>query len=404
MAIISKITNTIKGDKWIWFIILALFLFSLLVIYSATGSLAYQKRGGDTEFYLVKQLILTFGGLGLIYVVHLINYQFFSRASQLLFWLSIILLIITLLWGEERNSARRWLRLPVLNLSFQTSELGQLALIMYLARLLSKKQDVIDSFKEGFQDIILPVFFICGLIFWENMSSAMVLFATSVLVLFVGRVRLRYIFGLVGVSLVAASIGAMLLLSMPEDKMKGRMKTWKGRIENYQAKIMGSAEEAKAKESFQTTQAKIAVANGGLFGRGPGNSHQKNFLPASYSDFIYAIIIEEYGLVGGFFVLFLYLAFLVRVALLIRRTPKAFGAILAFGLALSMVIQACVNMGVAVSLLPVTGLTLPLLSMGGTSTILISITFGIILSVSRYTQINQEKMQQMAVAVSKEKK
>lgn len=404
MAIISKITNTIKGDKWIWFIILALFLFSLLVIYSATGSLAYQKRGGDTEFYLVKQLILTFGGLGLIYVVHLINYQFFSRASQLLFWLSIILLIITLLWGEERNSARRWLRLPVLNLSFQTSELGQLALIMYLARLLSKKQDVIDSFKEGFQDIILPVFFICGLIFWENMSSAMVLFATSVLVLFVGRVRLRYIFGLVGVSLVAVSIGAMLLLSMPEDKMKGRMKTWKGRIENYQAKIMGSAEEAKAKESFQTTQAKIAVANGGLFGRGPGNSHQKNFLPASYSDFIYAIIIEEYGLVGGFFVLFLYLAFLVRVALLIRRTPKAFGAILAFGLALSMVIQACVNMGVAVSLLPVTGLTLPLLSMGGTSTILISVTFGIILSVSRYTQINQEKMQQMAVAVSKEKK
>lgn len=404
MAVISKIKNTIKGDKWIWFIILALFLFSLLVIYSATGSLAYQKRGGDTEFYLVKQLILTFGGLGLIYVVHLVNYQFFSRASQLLFWLSIILLIITLLWGEERNFARRWLRLPVLNLSFQTSELGQLALIMYLARLLSKKQDVIDSFKEGFQDIILPVFLICGLIFWENMSSAMVLFATSVLVLFVGRVRLRYIFGLVGVSLVAVSIGAMLLLSMPEDKMKGRMKTWKGRIENYQAKIMGSAEEAKAKESFQTTQAKIAVANGGLFGRGPGNSHQKNFLPASYSDFIYAIIIEEYGLIGGFLVLFLYLAFLVRVALLIRRTPKAFGAILAFGLALSMVIQACVNMGVAVSLLPVTGLTLPLLSMGGTSTILISITFGIILSVSRYTQINQEKMQQMAVAVSKEKK
>lgn len=402
LKVINKLINNIKGDRWIWGTILILFIFSLLAVYSSTGTLAYRTRGGQTEFYLIKQLILMFGGLALIYGVHMINYKYFSRISQIFYYGSIILLAITLIFGTDINQAKRWLTLPVINLTMQTSDFAKLALTMYLARVLSKKQDVIKDFREGFWNMIIPVFIICALIAPEDMSTALIIFATSVLILFIGRVSLVYIGGLFVISILGLVLAITLLMNMPEEKMVSRMLTWKGRIEVYQESLFGDAESKKLAEPFQVTQAKIAIAKGGIFPNGPGNSTQKNFLPHAYSDYIYVIIIEEYGLIGGTFVLFLYLFFLFRTALMIKKAPKAFGAILAFSLALSLVIQAMMNMGVAVNLLPVTGLTLPLVSMGGSSTLFTSIAFGIVLSVSRDIETSKEKMVELVDEIAPE--
>lgn len=373
----DNLVKNIKGDRYIWAIVLVLSLFSLLAVYSSTGTLAYKYRAGNTEYYLMKQILIIGGGLGLMYFTHLINYKYFSRISQILYYLSVVLLIITLFFGTDINEAKRWITLPGVNLTFQTSDLAKFALIMYLARMLSKKQDMVRSFTEGFWPTIYPVVVICGLIAPEDLSSALVLFSTSVLIMFVGRIHLAYIGGLVGISLLFVGMFVTLLFTLPKESMPGRMTTWKARIEAF-ANLNGEQEEP-----YQLVQSKIAIAKGGFFPNGPGNSTQRNFLPHPYSDFIYAIIIEEYGFFGGVFIVFLYLAFLVRSAFIVRKAPKAFGALLAFGLALSLTIQAMINMSVAVGLVPVTGLTLPLVSMGGSSTIFVSLAFGIILSVSR---------------------
>jgi cell division protein FtsW len=373
----DNLVKNIKGDRYIWAIVLVLSLFSLLAVYSSTGTLAYKYRAGNTEYYLMKQILIIGGGLGLMYFTHLINYKYFSRISQILYYLSVVLLIITLFFGTDINEAKRWITLPGVNLTFQTSDLAKFALIMYLARMLSKKQDMVRSFSEGFWPTIFPVVVICGLIAPEDLSSALVLFSTSVLIMFVGRIHLAYIGGLVGISLLCVGMFVTLLFTLPEESMPGRMTTWKARIEAF-ANLNGEQEEP-----YQLVQSKIAIAKGGFFPNGPGNSTQRNFLPHPYSDFIYAIIIEEYGFFGGVFIVFLYLAFLVRSAFIVRKAPKAFGALLAFGLALSLTIQAMINMSVAVGLVPVTGLTLPLVSMGGSSTIFVSLAFGIVLSVSR---------------------
>lgn len=371
----EKITKNIKGDKYIWVIVLILSLFSLLAVYSSTGTLAYKYRAGNTEYYLMKQVLIIGGGLVLMYLTHLINYKYFSRISQILYYFSIILLVLTLFFGTDINEAKRWITLPGVNLTFQTSDLAKFALIMYLARMLSKKQDMVRSFSEGFWPTIFPVFIICGLIAPEDLSSALVLFSTSVLVMFVGRIHLAYIGGLIALSVITIGLFVTLLFTLPEESMPGRMTTWKARIVSFM--------NTDGEEPYQLVQSKIAIAKGGFIPNGPGNSTQRNFLPHPYSDFIYAIIIEEYSFFGGVFVVFLYLAFLIRSGLIVRKSPKAFGALLAFGLALSLTLQAMINMGVAVGLLPVTGLTLPLVSMGGSSTIFVSLAFGIILSVSR---------------------
>lgn len=388
---INKIINNIKGDKWIWFTILVLFIFSSLAVYSSTSTLAYRTRAGHTEFYLIKQLILMFGGLGLMYIVHLVNYKYFSRIAQIFYYASIILLLITLIFATPINEAKRWLTLPIINLTVQTSDFAKLALVMYLARTLSKKQEVIKNFKEGFWQVIIPVFVICALIAPEDMSTALVLFVTSIFIMFIGRVSIVYIGSLLVLSVITLSMAVWVLNSLPEEKLRGRMKTWKGRIAVFQESITGDEETKKKVEPYQVTQAKIGIAKGGFFPNMPGSSTQKNFLPHAYSDYIYVIVIEEYGLIGGALILFLYLFFMYRTSLMIRKTPKAFGAILAFGLALSLVFQAMINMGVAVDLLPVTGLTLPLVSMGGSSTLFTSLALGIILSVSRDIEVNNKK-------------
>jgi cell division protein FtsW len=379
--------NYLRGDRMIWMVVIFLFLFSMLAVYSATGTLAYKMQVGS-EKYLVKQVIMAVGGLLLMFVTHMVDYKYYSRIAQLLWILSIPMLVYTMFFGTELNDANRWITLPLVGLTFQTSDLAKLALIMYLARQLSLKQDQITDFKESFIPILLPIIVTCLLIAPENLSTATILFFTSVFVMFIGRIALKHIFMVFGVSSLVFGLFFLLLFLLPEDMLKGRTLTWKHRIENFVQNVKGENEAGD--EDYQIQQAKIAIAKGGLFKINPGGSDQKNFLPHPYSDFIYAIIIEEYGLVGGAFIVLLYLFFLYRCIRIIIKAPKAFGALLAVGLGIALVTQAMINMAVTVNLVPVTGVTLPLVSMGGSSVIFTSIAFGIILSVSRNVEDEKE--------------
>jgi cell division protein FtsW len=368
----------LRGDRTIWLIVGILTLFSLLVVYSSTGTLAYKAQGGNTEYFLIKHGALAVAGLLMMYFVHHLPSRYFSRLSQVGLWLSIPLLLYTLVKGTSLNEASRWITIPIINQTFQSSDLAKLALTMYLARTLARKQDAIKSWKEAFLPVILPVGLVCMLIAPANLSTAMLVFATSLMVMFIGRISVRQIMLLLLVG--GLTLSTFVFVSYQAGWF--RAKTWVSRVENF---ISSEQQE----EAFQTQQAKIAIATGGVVGKGPGKSTQRNFLPHPYSDFIFATIIEEYGIVGGAFVMLMYLGLLYRVTRIVIKAPQAFGALLAMGLCLMLVMQAMVNMAVAVNLFPVTGQTLPLVSMGGTSIIFTSIAFGIILSVSR--EIEQEE-------------
>jgi cell division protein FtsW len=378
-----------KGDRVIWTIVLMLTMASLLLVYSSTGSLAY-RMSKSTESYLFKQFSFISVGLLLIYFFHRINYTFYSRLALFFFLISIPLLIYTLFFGVQLNAGSRWIRLPVINMTFQTSDLAKLALFMYLSRQLSKKQDLIKDFKKGFLPIIAPVLLICVLIAPANLSTSLLIFGTSILLMFIGRVRTRHILSVIGIALIPVVMLVMLAVThydknlgkatkLPEIINKGRVPTWTGRIQTF----LFSKKEDDNEKLYQNNQAKIAIANGGWFGRGPGNSVQRNFLPHCYSDFIYAIIIEEYGFVGAAVMMLIYMVFLFRCIRLYKKCPFAFGAFLALALSFTLVIQAVANMGVNVSVLPNTGVTLPLVSMGGSSLWFTCMAIGIILSVAR---------------------
>lgn len=371
-----KLLNRLHGDRYIWLIVGLLSIFSILAVYSSTGTLAFKYKSGNTEFYLFKHFGLMVFGFVLMYMAHMANYKIYSRIAQLLLVISIPLLVFTLFFGADINDAKRWITLPGVNISFQTSDLAKLALIMYTARYLSRNQEHVNDFRTGFLPIILIIGFVCLLIAPADLSSAVVLFMTCMLLLFIGRIHVKYLLatGFAGITLL--SFVLLLAFTFPD---VGRLGTWKNRIENF---------TVENEPSYQVVQSKIAIAGGGLVGKGPGNSSQRNYLPHPYSDFIFSIIVEEYGLLGAALVIVLYLAFLYRTVKIVIRSPGAFGALLAAGLAFSLVIQALVNMGVAVNLLPVTGLTLPLISMGGTSLWFTSLAIGIILSVSHYIEGN----------------
>ena len=367
-----------KGDRTIWLIVFVLSIFSLLAVYSSTGTLAYKFKSGNTEYYLIKHLIILGFGLALMYGAHLIKYTYFSRISLVALWLTIPLLLLTLLLGTNFNEASRWLTLPGTNITFQTSDFAKLALIMYVARMLSKKQGEIDTFKSAFFTVIVPVLLVCALILPANFSTAAMVFLSACYLMFIGRMRIKFIFGMIGIGI--ASFGLFVLISLAAGN-NGRILTWKARIENF---IAGDNAD-----NYQTEQAKIAIAGGGFVGKFPGNSVQRNFLPHPYSDFIYAIIIEEYGFIGGAFILFLYILLFFRVIRFIHHSPMAYGTLLAAGCAFTLVFQALINMAVAVNLFPVTGQPLPMLSMGGTSIWFTSLSLGVVLSVSR--QVEKEK-------------
>lgn len=377
----------IKGDPILWTVVLLLFIVSLLTVYSATGSLAW-KMGKEPGYYLVKQIVNLVVGLGMIYAVHRMNYTYFAKISSILIIISIPLLIYTLFFGTTLNEGSRWLRIPGVGFTIQTSDLAKLALFTYLAKTLSIRQKEIKSLSKGFRPLLFPVALTCILIAPANLSTAMVLGLTSCIIFYLGRVRVKHIIGLM------ITIVSLLVVVFLASKATGwgRADTWESRIVNYTS----NDEDKYANEkNYQVTQAAIAIAGGGTFGRGPGNSWARDYLPHPYSDFIFAIIIEEYGIIGGLFTVSCYLVFLWRSILIFRKTPYAFGGFLALALSFTLVFQAFINMAVTVQLFPVTGLTLPLVSMGGSSILFTSISVGIILSVSRHADALEMKMAEM---------
>jgi cell division protein FtsW len=370
MTIVEKY---FKGDKVIWLVVILLSIFSILAVYSSTGTLAYKYQQGNTEYYLFKHfIILTFGFI-LMYLAHLMKYTFYSRISRITIFLAIPLLLLTLLMGTSLNEASRWLTLPIVNISFQTSDFAKLAVILFIARTLSKKQDNIKDLKGTFIPLMWPVCLVCALILPANFSTSAVLFTTCLFLMFIGRINLKYIFLLIATGIL---LFTLFILVAKVTGMKGRIGTWEKRIENFKSGDDGSG-------NYQTQQAKIAIATGGIIGKGPGNSTQRNFLPHPYSDFIYAIIVEEYGFAGGVLIVLLYVILFYRAIKIVRKSPRAFATLLAVGCSFSLVFQAMINMAVAVNLFPVTGQPLPMLSMGGTSIWFTSLAVGIVLSVSR---------------------
>ena len=371
---ISNLKTELKGDRVIWVLISLMTLVSLLGVYSSTGSLSHKEQGGNTEYYLVKQGFIVLFGFFIMYVLHRLHYLRFHRIAPFLFIVAIPLLIFTLLFGVDINSARRWIEIPVLGFTFQSSDFARLALILYLARTISSKQSNIKDFKSAFLPLILPVIIICFLIAPADLSTALLLFSSCIAMMFVGRVAVKYILMLVLLAIIAFSILILLGHFFPD---MVRLDTWIERIREFTTDSDGG---------FQVQQSKVAIANGGFFGMGPGQSIQRNFLPSSYADFIYAILVEEYGLLGGLFVISLYMGFFFRITRLVTKSTKAFGAMVVTGLGFSFVFQAFINIAVATHLVPVTGVTLPMISLGGTSIIMNCISLGIILSVSKFVE------------------
>lgn len=408
LGTVDNLVQKTKGDRVIWAIVILLTLASLLLVYSSTGSLAY-RMSKSNESYLFKQFAFIILGLIIIYFAHRINYTLYSRVAKIIFLISIPLLLYTLFFGVQLNAGSRWIKLPVINMTFQTSDLAKLALFMYMSRMLSRKQQVIKDFKKGFLPIIIPVAIICLLIAPANLSTAVLIGGTSILLMFIGRVSTKHILLTIGVAMIPVLLLVSIAVStynketgdseIPAFLSSGRIPTWISRIQTF---VYGNKKDDSEK-TYQINQAKIAIANGGILGRGPGNSQARNYLPHSYSDFIYAIIIEEYGLLGGAAILFIYLLFLLRCIRIYRKCPYAFGAFLALALSFMLVIQAIANMGVNVSLFPNTGVTLPLVSMGGSSFLFTCMSIGIILSVARNVEQQEGQLQQAPETKTPEK-
>lgn len=358
--------KNLQGDKVIWGVVFALSMISILVVYSSIGTLAF-KRSQSPEYLLIKHTFTVFVGLAAMWVAHKVDYRYYSRLSKLALWVSIPLLIYTFTNGVTLNDAARWIEVPFFG-SFQPSDFASLALIVNLASMLSKRQQNIDDIKESLIPILFWCGVICGLIALTNLSTAVLLLITCMLIMFIGRVPTKYLAMLVFVGVL---FGALAI------KFGVRGETAKSRITNF---INGS------ELPFQAKHARIAVATGGVTGKGPGNSDQRNILPHPYSDFIYAILIEEYGMIGGIVVLILYLILLHRGMKAAYNSERAFGGLLSAGLCFDLVCQAMVNMGVVVGLGPITGQPLPLISMGGTSMVFTGLALGIVLSVSRGEQ------------------
>jgi len=378
-----KLFTYLKGDKVIWAIMVFLSLLSVLVVYSAVVTLAHKFKQGNTEFYLMKHFVLISLGFLLAYFFHRIRYTVFSKVAQVGFFLSIPLLLYTLLKGVSAGEASRWLEIPGLGLTFQSSDIAKLMLLIYVARVLSVKGKELIDFKSVMKHLMIPIGIICVLILPANFSTAALLFFNCLLLMFLGGVNIRIILKIAGICLLTGALFFTWVWFAPNTIPGGRGSTWKSRIESFSS--------GDSKSNYQSDQAKIAIATGGVIGKGPGNSTQRAFLPQASSDFIYAIIIEEYGLITGFVILFLYMILLYRGVKLLRDNDKPFGTFMALGLIFSLVFQALVNMAVAVNLFPVTGQPLPLVSMGGTSIWFTMIAMGIILSVSKGVEEKTEE-------------
>ncbi len=373
----QQILSKLKGDKVIWMVTIFLALYSLLAVYSATGALAY--RHDSSMKYLVKHGFMLSAGIAVIYWVHQIKFKYFSRMSQILIWVAAGLLLVTLLFGLNINGASRWIKIPIINQNFQTSDFAKIVLIMYVARMLTVKRTKLHSFKEGVLPILTPVVGICLLIFPANFSTAVLLGGVCLLLMFIGGVHIKHISAIIG----SALLGLVLMFTVYKidpGMVPGRASTWMSRIEMF---FSGESSSETATD-YQTEEAKAAIYRGGIFPSPPGTAHARNSMPHAYSDMIYAFIIEEYGSIfGGLGILMLYLIFFYRSIRLAMKCPRHFGGLLALGFSMLLVFQAFINMAVSVNIIPVTGQPLPLVSMGGTSILFTCFAIGVILSVSR---------------------
>jgi cell division protein FtsW len=379
----KTIFKHIKGDKTIWAIVAILAVFSFMPVYSVSTNLVYVLGNGSTFGHLIKHMVLLILGFLIIYGVHKIPYRYFSGGSVFMLPIVIILLIVTLAQGTTIGGANasRWIRIG--GIGFQTSTLAGLVLMVYVARYLARNKEKNIKFKESLLQLWVPVALILILILPANLSTTAILFVMILTVVFIGGYPLKYIGFILGVGIVALVFFVLLAKAFP-DAMPNRVQTWQNRIENFS--------KEGGKEEYQVEKAKIAIATGGLVGLGPGKSVQKNFLPQSSSDFIFAIIIEEYGAIGGFVIVFIYFLLLFRIFVVIRKTTTIFGTLLALGVGVPIIFQATINMAVASNLFPVTGQTLPLISSGGTSIWMTCFALGMILSVSASKEATEEEI------------
>jgi cell division protein FtsW len=371
----NTLINKLRGDRVIWMTALFLGLISLLAVYSSISSLAFKREGGSTLHFLFKHGLMLLSGGVIMYYASTVKYTIYSRLSQLVIPITGALLLLTLLLGSNINDASRWITIPIINQSFQTSDLAKVVLIVYLARVLGKHHDQEWTFRDVVLQLMLPVGVICGLILPANFSTAALLFLLCMIIMFIGQVPMKWLLSIVGLA-----VGAFMLLIMVNEAFDlgvlPRVETWEKRISSFG--------EADSDANYQVEHAKIAIASGGLLPNGPGSGASRNWLPHPYSDMIYAFIIEEYGsILGGLGLLLLYLILLLRAVRIAHRCDKPFGSLVAVGLSLMLVLQAMINMAVAVNLVPVTGQPLPLVSMGGTSVWFTCLAIGIVLSVSR---------------------
>ena len=364
----------IKGDRTIWALVAILALFSFMPVYSASANLV-SIVGGSTLGYLVKHVVLLIMGFAIIYAVHKIPYRYFSGGSVLLLPVVFFLLIYTLAQGTTIGGAyaSRWIKIPFIGVGFQTSTLAGLVLMVYTARYLAKNKDLKIIFKESLIQLWVPVALILMLILPANFSTTAIIFSMILIVAFIGGYPLKYIGYILGTGFLVLALFILIAKAFP-DAMPNRVNTWGNRIENFS--------NSDGQEAYQVEKAKIAIATGGILGKGPGKSIQKNFLPQSSSDFIYAIIVEEYGLVGAALIVFVYFLLLFRIFIIVKKATTIFGTLLVVGVGLPIIFQAGINMAVATNLFPVTGQTLPLISSGGTSIWMTCFALGMILSVS----------------------
>ena len=381
----KTIFKHIEGDKTIWAIVAILAIFSFMPVYSASTNLVYVVGSGSTFGHLVKHMVLLIMGFAIIYGVHKIPYRYFKGLSLIMIPFVLVLLGLTILQGKtiDGANASRWIQIPFVGMSFQTSTLAAVVLMVYVARYMSKMKDEIITFKASILPLWVPVFLVLILILPANFSTSAIMFLMVVMLVFLGGYPLRYLAVIIGSGILVLTLFVLAAKAFP-DAMPNRVDTWMGRIESF-----SNPEDTKA--DYQIEKAKIAIATGGIQGVGPGKSMQKNFLPQSSSDFIFAIIIEEYGLIGGFVIMTLYLWLLFRIVIVSQKSDTIFGKLLVLGVGLPIVFQALINMAVAVELFPVTGQTLPLISSGGTSIWMTCLAIGIILSVSAKREEIKEK-------------
>lgn len=374
----KELLNNLKGDKVIWSFVALLALISFMPVYSASSNLAYGAHGsGNTISFLLKHFAHVGIGFCIIYIVHKIPYHYFKGISIMLLPLVGLLLLYTLFQGKTIGGANasRWIEVPFTGISFQTSTLASLILMMYVSRYLAKMRDKEMTFQSSVLELWLPVFLIIMLILPANFSTAALIFSMVVMLVFIGKYPLKYLGIIIGAGIVGLTFFILVAKAFP-DAFPNRVDTWISRVDNFTS-------DNPDEDDYQIEKAKIAIATGGVYGLGPGKSVQRNFLPQSSSDFIFAIIIEEYGLLGGFSIMFLYMMLFIRFLVAAHKSPTMFGKLLVVGLGFPIVFQALINMAVAVELLPVTGQTLPLVSSGGSSIWMTCVSLGIIISVTK---------------------